>query len=136
MSPSLAGIKRMVAEHNPSILVIDTSEGITVDNTQGDAFKQQTGLAMGLRDLARDMGVIVIMVHHLHKGAGGDRQGQLTMDSAKGSSAIVQQADKILAVEGEVSLPLRYVRSLAARDEGQMEMQFNFDHERMQWIQI
>jgi hypothetical protein len=135
-SPSLAGIKRLIAEHDPNLVVIDTSEGITVEDTHGEAFKQQTGLALGLRDMARDMNVIILLVHHLHKGAGGDRLGSLSLDSAKGASVIVQQSDKVLALEGELTLPVRYIRSLAARDEGQLELTFNYDHERMQWTQM
>jgi hypothetical protein len=102
-------------------------------------YARERGLFLGLRDMARDMGIIIIAVHHVRKGGVGNGLRDTTtlnLNSPKGASAVVQQADKIIGIEGEQHSSRRVVKSLAARDEGEMELALNFDYEHMTFNQL
>ena len=138
MSTTLSGLRRLVVDTSPHILVIDTTEGIAVDGAD-ENYARERGLFLGLRDMARDMGVIIIAVHHVRKGGVGNGLRDTTtlnLNSPKGASAVVQQADKIIGIEGEQHSSRRVVKSLAARDEGEMELALNFDYDHMTFNQI
>jgi hypothetical protein len=54
----------------------------------------------------------------------------------KGSTNVVQKADKVLLLTGEREAPWRLLKTLKARDEGNMEIKFKMDFNTFQFIQL
>ena len=68
-------------------------------------------------------------MHHINKAAA--MGGNLGLHSLKGSSNIVQKADKVLLVTGNREDVYRTITSAKSRDEGQFEMLAKFKYETM-----
>ena len=88
----------------------------------------------GLKAVAQSQDCIVIAVHHVNKEA--MREGISRITSLKGTTNVVQKADKVLAINGENNEVRRMVHSEKARDEGYMQLMFEFQKEMMQFNQV
>ena len=117
-SIDLKALRKIISETEAFIVVIDTVDQI---NTKAIDYTQKTQeLALAIRDLTREMKVIVFMIHHINKSSAIDQNGirkTINIHSGKGSSALEQKADKIISIEGERDKELRVITSLGARDE-------------------
>jgi hypothetical protein len=135
VAPDLESIKRMVAEEQPSLVVIDTLDGITYSGKEPD----KTGpIAIRLKEIAQQLNTIIFVVHHISKDAALDRdkrQRPLNLHSGKGSSSAEQKADKVIGIEGNIDAKFRVVRSLKARDEDSFLLKLIFDKETFKFIQ-
>lgn len=130
-SPTLDTLRAMILDNQPNVVVIDTIEDLDIRDAK-DATAITDAAARNLQRLAEEMKIIVIVIHHISKSAALDQEGQrrsLTQHSGKGSSAVEQKADKLIAVEGEADSPHRMLRSLKARDETPFALSLLFDHE-------
>lgn len=90
-------------------------------------------IAHEMKRLAKRYQLIIIAIHHISKSAVQDPSGnvkRLTVHSGKGSSAIEQEADKVLLLEGNPNNLIRLLRSAKARDEPPFEVKLRFDAER------
>lgn len=82
--------------HAPSLIVLDTLSQALGAGDENDA----SAMAPVTRDLAEirtRFGCTVLVVHHLAKPS-NDRSAQLTLHSVRGSSALVNNVDVVLAV--------------------------------------
>jgi len=119
IAPDLEQLKRKIAERQPKLVIVDPIDGLSVGRL-GEFHNKEEKLAVMLKQIATELDVIFIGVHHIPKSAALDEKGRkktLTLHSAKGDSALEQKADKLLGFEGEQNKTTRVLRSLTARDE-------------------
>jgi len=80
--------------------------------------------------MANRTDTIIIGVHHITKSAGVNDKGEpkeLTVHSGKGSSAIEQKSDRMIAIEGSRQTNVRLIRSLKTRDDESFAIQLQFN---------
>jgi len=130
IAPTVNAIKEIVAQHEPNVLVIDTVDEMQVDYVRGEIEKQNQ-IIDGLKAIAQKHNTIVFAVHHINKAAATG--GNLGLHSLKGSSNVVQKADKVLIVSGDREEVYRTITSAKSRDEGQFEMLAKFKYETMKF---
>ena len=109
IAPTMDAIKQIVAQHEPNVLVIDTVDEMQVDYVRGEIEKQNQ-IIDGLKSIAQKYNTIIFAVHHINKAAA--MGGTLGLHSLKGSSNVVQKADKVLIVSGNREEMYRTVSSL------------------------
>jgi hypothetical protein len=135
VSPDLDAIRRLIAEEQPSLVVIDTLDGIVYPGKEKDS----TGpLAIALKEMAQKYNTIIFVVHHISKDAALDRdkkQRELNIHSGKGSSSAEQKADKVIGVEGNMDSKFRVIKSLKARDEEKFTLSLIFNKDTFRFIQ-
>lgn len=124
-------LETLIAIHGFRIVVADTLECF---NTPGiiDITQKTEFLAHELKRIAKKYKIIVIAVHHISKSSILDKDGntkKLTSHAGKGSSAVEQEADKVIIIEGEQNNGVRTIRSGKARDESPFETTMNVDAE-------
>ena len=128
-------LKEEILNQDAKLVVIDTLDGLTVKG-YNDPFKKQEAIAIGLKQMAQDLNVIIIGISHISKSASYDaQQGALTVHSAKGNSALEQKADKVIAIEGHEKSLQRRIKSLASRDENGFEINLTFNKQTMEFTQ-
>lgn len=132
-APNLEDLRKMIADHAPDIVVVDT-----LDCLQVTGFNEENSkigmIANGLRMLAQSMNVGIIGVHHISKSASQDEKGYskaMTVHSGKGSSAVEQKADRVLSFEGNRDMSTRVFKTLADRDQMPMQMLINFNKDTL-----
>jgi archaellum biogenesis ATPase FlaH len=126
----LTELREYVATHRPNIVVIDTDERMPHD-AEND-YRRIREIVFGLRDICTQHPVIMLVIHHLAKGAVYDFRTKeitpLTLDGLKGNSDVIQQADKVLALEHyKDNDNIRRFRSLKARDEEPFDINLIYD---------
>ena len=106
--------KKIVAEYQPNVLVLDTTDEIQVDFNRGEIEKQNI-IIDGLKQIAQRNNIIIIAISHLNKTSAASNV--VTLHSLKGSSNLVQKADKVLVIKGERNEKVRTITSEKSRDE-------------------
>ena len=86
-----------------------------------------------LKALAINQDIIIIGVHHINKES--SKNSWTDLHSAKGSSTVVQKADKVIAINGDRNKLLRFVNSEKSRDESRFKMTFEFQPQTFKWEQ-
>ena len=119
VAPEIESIKKVVGQHAPTVLVIDTTDEIQVDYVKSE-YEKQNIIIDGLKNIAQRNNTIVIAVHHVNKASAVG--GQLGIHSLKGSSNIVQKADKVLMLKGARDDAYRTIKSEKSRDESSYEL--------------
>lgn len=121
-APSVQGIYKYLLDIKPDICVVDVIEDIGDDP---DSNRRIDTAALGLNQLSKRLGIIVIVVSHIKKQMGGT----LDLNSSKGPKSLMQKSDKVIALEGEADNPSGYrqIRSLKARDESPFNFDANFN---------
>tara|TARA_R110002051_G_C8758853_1_gene501345 strand:- start:2542 stop:4341 length:1800 start_codon:yes stop_codon:yes gene_type:complete len=133
VAPEIKAINQLVSEIEPKLLIIDTSDMIEVDG-HSDEFHKQNKIINQLKTIAQTRDTIIIAVHHLNKeGAKSNNPGLWDL---KGSTNVVQKADKVLVLVGERQSPWRLLKTLKARDEGNLEIKFKMDFTTFQFNQV
>jgi len=132
-APELDNISKLVKRYRPQILVVDTMDGIQVGNYKDGTVKTER-LGNELKRMSQETDIITISVHHITKAASVNERGEpkeLTVHSGKGSSAIEQKGDRLIAIEGSTQTKVRLVRSLKTRDDSAfaISLQFNADRD-------
>jgi KaiC/GvpD/RAD55 family RecA-like ATPase len=128
-APELDNIERLVKRYRPQIVVIDTMDGIQVRKyNDGNAKTEQLGNQ--LKRIAQETDTIIISIHHISKSSSVNERGEpkeLNIHSGKGSSAVEQKADRVIAVEGSLQTNVRLIRSLGTRDDESFAIQVQFN---------
>lgn len=128
-APELDNIERLIKRYHPQIVVIDTMDGIQVKKyNDGNAKTEQLGNQ--LKRIAQETDTIIMSIHHISKSSSINERGEpkeLNIHSGKGSSAVEQKADRVIAVEGSLSTNVRLIRSLGTRDDESFAIQVQFN---------
>jgi hypothetical protein len=135
VSPSIEAIRKLVAEEQPNMVVIDTLDGISYSGRESD---KSGPIAIELKEIAQQLDTIIFAVHHISKDAALDRDKKprrLNIHSGKGSSSAEQKADKVIGIEGNMEAKFRTVTSFKARDESPLELRFIFDKDTFKFVQ-
>ena len=130
IAPRIDAIKKVVAEYQPKVLVVDTTDEIQVDFVKGEIEKQNVVIG-ALKQIAQKTNIIIVAIHHLNKTSASNNV--INLHSLKGSSNVVQKADKVILIKGNRDDSLRVVQSVKSRDEGSFEMSATFDTNTMQF---
>ena len=134
IQPQIDAVKRIVAEHEPSVLVVDTTDELQVDGFRNDIQEQNMKID-ALKNIAQKHNTLVIAIHHINKSSAST--GQLGIHSLKGSSNVVQKADKVILVRGNSRDDMyRTIQSVKSRDEAPFEMLARFTFETMQYERL
>ena len=126
VAPEIESIKKVVGQHAPTVLVVDTTDEIQVDYVKSE-YEKQNMIIDGLKNIAQRNNTIVIAVHHVNKASAVG--GQLGIHSLKGSSNIVQKADKVLMLKGARDDAYRTIKSEKSRDEASYQLVTRFEPE-------
>ena len=133
VAPEIEAIRKVVAIHEPNILVVDTTDEVHVDRFDGEIQRQNMVIG-ALKEMAQKHNIIVFAVHHVNKvSAAGNT---MSLHSLKGSTNIVQKADKVIMVKGKREERARIICSEKSRDEGRFEMTAAFEFETMTFKKV
>jgi len=135
VNPTIEAIRKLVAEEQPAMVVIDTLDGISYSGRETD---KSGPLAIQLKEIAQQLDTIILAVHHISKDAALDRDKKvrpLNIHSGKGSSSAEQKADKVIGIEGNMDAKFRTISSFKARDESPLKLNFIFDKDTFKFIQ-
>jgi len=137
--PSIDGLRKMIIDHKPQIVVIDSLEDLAVKGV--DDITQKTNvLAPQVKQIAQELNVIIICILHMNKAGTEDDKGKAripTLNSPKGSSAIKQKFDKMFAWYGERKGVYRTLEIMAARDESNdFKLSLVFDKNTMRILNV
>jgi len=128
MSPDIDKLQETVAYQSPHIVVVDTTDEMHVKNVHNE-FDRMNQIIIKLKDIATNQDCIVLAVHHVNKEAA--KNGIVNLHSAKGTSTVVQKADKVLTINGDENHSDRMIYSEKNRDGGKLKMMFEFDKKHM-----
>ena len=128
IAPEIEAVKKVVAQYEPNVLVVDTTDELQVDGNKGTIEEQNT-IIDGLKQIAQRNDTIVIAVHHVNKASAS--QGSIGLHSLKGSSNVVQKADKVMVVKGNRNEMHRTITSEKSRDEARFELVTTFQYKTM-----
>ena len=133
IAPEIEAIKKVIATHEPNILVVDTTDEVHVDRVESE-IQRQNIIIGALKEMAQKHNIIIIAVHHVNKiSAAGNT---IALHSLKGSTNVVQKADKVIMVKGNREEKARVITSEKSRDDGKFEMTALFDYETMTFRQV
>lgn len=134
IQPQIDAVKRIVAEYQPSVLVVDTTDELQVEGYRNDIQEQNMKID-ALKNIAQKYNTIVLAIHHINKSSASS--GNLGIHSLKGSSNIVQKADKVIMIKGaDRDDKHRLVLSLKSRDEAPFELLTKFNFETMTYERL
>mgnify|MGYP003131956102 CR=1 FL=1 len=133
IAPRIESIKKVVAEFEPKVLVVDTTDEVEVDFVKGEIEKQNSVIG-ALKQIAQKTNIIIIAIHHLNKASAANNV--INLHSLKGSSNVVQKADKVVLIKGNRDDPAREIMSVKSRDEGRFKMLAAFNANNMTFEQI
>jgi len=132
-SPDITKYNELIQEHKPKILIIDTVDMVPAKFASRDEFDKQEYIYKTLKNIAIKEDIIVFGVVHISKKAHyAMKEGdQMDVHMSKGSSAIGQKADKVIAIEpvgdNYEESKKRRIRTLASRDENGFTIVCDFD---------
>lgn len=133
IAPEIEAVKRVVAQYEPNILVVDTTDEMQVDRFDGDIQKQNV-IIDALKQIAQRNNTLIFAIHHLNKASAS--QGTVGLHSLKGSSNVVQKADKVIVLKGNRNEIYRTIMSEKSRDDGRLEFVTEFNPETMTFKRI
>ena len=133
IAPEIEAVKKVVAQYQPNILVVDTTDEMQVDRFDGEIQKQNVVID-ALKQIAQRNNTLIFAVHHLNKASAA--QGTVGLHSLKGSSNVVQKADKVIVLKGNRNEIYRTVQSEKSRDDGKLEFVTEFQPETMTFKRI
>ena len=133
IAPEIEAVKKVVAQYEPNILVIDTTDEMQVDRFDGDIQKQNIVIDT-LKQIAQRNNTLIFAIHHLNKASAS--QGTVGLHSLKGSSNVVQKADKVIVLKGNRNEIYRTVMSEKSRDDGKLELVTEFHPQTMTFKRI
>ena len=133
IAPEIEAVKKVVAQYEPNILVVDTTDEMQVDRFDGEIQKQNVVID-ALKQIAQRNNTLIFAIHHLNKASAA--QGTVGLHSLKGSSNVVQKADKVIVLKGNRNEIYRTVMSEKSRDDGKLEFVTEFHPETMTFKRI
>ena len=87
-----------------------------------------------MKQIAQRNNTLIFAIHHLNKASAS--QGTVGLHSLKGSSNVVQKADKVIVLKGNRNEIYRTVMSEKSRDDGKLEFVTEFHPETMTFKRI
>ena len=138
IAPNLDAIGKIIAEVDPQIVVVDTTDGIEIGGFKEELMAERQ-VAMALKSLAQQRNVIIFGVHHISKSAASNAKYKnivFDVHSGKGSSSFEQKADKVIVIEGEEKSPMRIIRSVKARDEAGFKIETMMNKNTFRFTQL
>ncbi|MGC4048341.1 MAG: AAA family ATPase [Paludibaculum sp.] len=121
-------IRAAVAETKAKFLVIDPFVRISPEADRSDLFRgQYLGLSR-LRDLAVELEIAILLVHHTRKPVAG--MSDSPVDSALGTTGISAAVDSIIAIAGTPANPIVHV---VPRDAEAIDLAARFSQEGGGW---
>ena len=133
IAPEIEAVKKVVAQYEPNVLVVDTTDEMQVDRFDGDIQKQNV-IIDALKQIAQRNNTLIFAIHHLNKASAS--QGTIGLHSLKGSSNVVQKADKVIVIKGNRNEVYRTVMSEKSRDDGRLEFVTEFNPSTMTFKRI
>ena len=133
IAPEIEAVKKVVAQYEPNILVVDTTDEMQVDRFDGDIQKQNIVIDT-LKQIAQRNNTLIFAIHHLNKASAA--QGTVGLHSLKGSSNVVQKADKVVVLKGNRNEQYRTVVTEKSRDDGRLELLTEFHPETMTFTKV
>jgi hypothetical protein len=133
IAPEIEAVKKVVAQYEPNILVVDTTDEMQVDRYDGEIQKQNV-IIDALKQIAQRNNTLIFAIHHLNKASAS--QGTVGLHSLKGSSNVVQKADKVIVLKGNRNEIYRTIMSEKSRDDGKLEFVTEFHPETMTFKRI
>lgn len=133
IAPEIEAVKKVVAQYEPNILVVDTTDEMQVDRFDGDIQKQNIVIDT-LKQIAQRNNTLIFAIHHLNKASAA--QGMVGLHSLKGSSNVVQKADKVVVIKGNRNDQYRTVVTEKSRDDGRLELLTQFHPETMTFTKV
>jgi energy-coupling factor transporter ATP-binding protein EcfA2 len=133
IAPTLDAIKKVVAQNEPNVLVIDTTDELQVPGFKG-IIEEQNAIIDTLKQIAQKNHTIVFAIHHINKASASNNN--ISLHSLKGSSNVVQKADKVIIIKGDESEKHRVIHSVKSRDEDKLELICHFNYETMSFEQL
>ena len=127
---SIDRLEKTVAEIRPKVIVVDTTDALMVDRVHNEFDKMNT-IINTLKKIAINQDTIIIGIHHVNKESA--KNNEVSLHSAKGSSTVVQKADKVIVINGNRNELIRYVTSEKSRDESMIKMRFEFQPRTFKW---
>jgi hypothetical protein len=133
IAPEIEAVKKVVAQYEPNILVVDTTDEMQVDRFDGDIQKQNIVIDT-LKQIAQRNNTLIFAIHHLNKASAA--QGMVGLHSLKGSSNVVQKADKVVVIKGNRNDQYRTIVTEKSRDDGRLELLTQFHPETMTFTKV
>lgn len=120
-----------IQDQKPDVVVVDSLGKVIVEHVRDDLVAQKVAFEK-LQQQARKLGVLLIIVHHVKKGARPDR---IELADLQGFGHVFQQAEHILAVQGNPKnhRTPRVLERLAARNHQPLELKLFGDPETFRW---
>jgi len=134
-SPDVDNLRDFVAESGCKLLVVDVLARIPSKYSKDEFQKAENAIA-ALKDIAQELDIMIIAIHHISKFAAvALREGKdLDLHSGKGTSTIEQLSDVLLGFqlpnpnrETDPSGKLREFFAIKARDMEKFHITLNFD---------
>jgi RecA-family ATPase len=132
IAPEIESVKKVVAQYEPNVLVVDTTDELQVTGNKG-VIEEQNAIIDTLKQIAQKNHTIVFAIHHVNKMSASNNH--ISLHSLKGSSNVVQKADKVILIRGEESERHRVIQSAKSRDEDKLELVCQFNYETMTFEQ-
>jgi predicted ATP-dependent serine protease len=123
-SPEVTTISRLVSQKDYKFVIVDTSDGIQVDKAGNNEYVKLGMIVETFRELAQNKDIQVILIHHLKKR--DDVNAPIELNDLSGNRANVTKMDHVFALEGPGTS--KTLRSLKNRDQGQLNINLNFDY--------
>jgi archaellum biogenesis ATPase FlaH len=128
ISPELRDLERIMIEYQPEIMVIDTTDGISVEKA-GNSDMAKLGFTIEeMRRLAQEHDIIVIGIHHINKSS--SKEGVLDLNSLTGNRANVTKMDHVLGLQGDRFSKVRQLKTMKTRDGEPITIPLVFDTDR------
>ena len=80
IAPEIEAVKKVVAQYEPNILVVDTTDEMQVDRFDGEIQKQNV-IIDALKQIAQRNNTLIFAIHHLNKASAS--QGTVGLHSLK-----------------------------------------------------
>ena len=96
--------------------------------------EEQNAIIDTLKQIDQKNHTIVFAIHHINKASASNNN--ISLHSLKGSSNVVQKADKVIIIKGDESEKHRVIHSVKSRDEDKLELICHFNYETMSFEQL
>jgi archaellum biogenesis ATPase FlaH len=128
ISPELRDLERIMIEYQPEIMVVDTTDGISVEKAGNSDMAKLGFIIEEMRRIAQEHDIIVIGIHHINKSS--SKEGTLDLNSLTGNRANVTKMDHVLGLQGDRFSKARQLKTMKTRDGEPITIPLFFDTDR------
>ena len=128
-APDIDSLEAMVKDHEPEVLVVDTTDVIEVPQAGNNEMWQLKRVVERLRKIAANYDVIVVGIHHINKAS--SKEGKMDLNSLSGNRANVTRMDHVFALKGVRRMKKRMFFTLKSRDSDPFSLDLDFHGNRM-----